>query len=119
MTEIAGLSVLMALGTGMGPTGDGSAPPPRRLPYSKHGYGKNREAYPRSKMINDVAPGSDRADTAKPPLITTVSRPRQRSPRPTVVDDAPPDWEWEDWAARFWASEPHARTDDDAPGDGR
>ena len=66
-------------------------------------------------MINDMpAVSSDPADTANPPLITAVNRSRQRRHRPTVVDDAPWDWEWEDWAGRFWASEPHALCDGDA-----
>ena len=71
-------------------------------------------------MINDLTAASDdRADTADRPLITAVNRPRQRLHWPAVIDDAPPDWEWEEWAARFWASEPHAQTDDNASSDDR
>lgn len=71
-------------------------------------------------MMNDLmADGADRADTSNPPLITTFNRPRKRRHPPALVDDAPPDWEWEDWAARFWASEPHARTSDYPRADSR
>jgi hypothetical protein len=70
-------------------------------------------------MVNDLTANPDRADTPDPPSITTVHRQSQRRHRPTAVDDAAPDWEWEDWAARFWASEPHASTDDDPSGDHR
>jgi len=71
-------------------------------------------------MINDLTAASDdRAETADPLLIATVNPLRQRLHRPTVIDDAPQDWEWEDWAARFWAGEPHALADDDASSNGR
>lgn len=66
-------------------------------------------------MINNRAAAStDAADTVSPPSSTTVNRPRRRCHRPTVVDDAPPDWEWEDWAARFWGNERPSFADDDA-----
>jgi hypothetical protein len=66
-------------------------------------------------MSNDPpVVSSDPVDMANSPLITAVNRSRRRRHRPTVVDDAPSDWEWEDWAGRFWASEPHALSGDDA-----
>ena len=69
-------------------------------------------------MINDQpAASAGFADAPDSPLTTTVNRPRQRH-RPTVVDDSPSDWEWEDWAARFWASEPRAVTGEDPWSDG-
>ena len=63
-------------------------------------------------MVSDPTANSDRADAPSLLLGATVRRQRPRRYPPTVVDDAPPDWEWEDWAARFWASEPRVLTDD-------
>jgi hypothetical protein len=69
-------------------------------------------------MAKDVTVAStESADVPKPRPVTTVNRPRRRRHRPTIVDDAAPDWEWEDWAARFWDSEPHVFTGDDPRGD--
>lgn len=66
-------------------------------------------------MTNDSTTASiDNTDTPSCPLITTASGSGQRR-QPTVVDDAPPDWEWEDWAAGFWSSEPHALAGDYPP----
>jgi hypothetical protein len=70
-------------------------------------------------MVDDPTANRDSAEMPTSPLITTVDRHRQRHHRPTVVDDAPPDWEWEDWAARFWASEPHALADEPLHSDRR